>query len=105
MSAMKEYLLSLISNTPNPLQARNQAREYLQALILQSMQRAGAMISIAFYSGMALRFLYNSQRFSEDLDFALERTSRGFNFHSVLQDIRYDRLEPATSHAVLNGSG
>ena len=37
---MKEYLLSLLSNTPNPLQARNQAREYLQALILQSLQRA-----------------------------------------------------------------
>jgi hypothetical protein len=90
MSAMKEYLLSLISNTPNPLQARNQAREYLQALILQSLQRTGAMITLAFHGGTALRFLYNSQRYSEDLDFALERTSRGFDFHSVLQDIRRD---------------
>lgn len=34
---MKEYLLSLVQSAPNPLTARNQAREYLQALILQSL--------------------------------------------------------------------
>ena len=69
---MKEYLLSLLSSTLNTLQARNQAREYLQALILQSLQRAGAMVPLALQGGTALRFLYNSQRCSEDLDFALE---------------------------------
>src|SRR5450759_3413884 len=90
MYTMKEHLLSLLSNTPNPLQARNQAREYLQALILQSMQRAGAMVPLAFHGGTALRFLYNSQRYSEDLDFALERNSRGYDFRSFLQDIRRD---------------
>jgi hypothetical protein len=90
MSAMKEFLLSLVSNTPNPLQARNQAREYLQALILQSMQRAGAMVPLAFHGGMALRFLYNSQRYSEDLGFTLEGNPRGYDFRSFLQDIRRD---------------
>ncbi len=34
---MKEHLISLLSGTPNPLQARNQAREYLQALILAKL--------------------------------------------------------------------
>lgn len=87
---MKEHLLSLLSNTPNPLQARNQAREYLQALILQSLQRAGAMIPLAFHGGTALRFLYNSQRYSEDLDFSLEGNSRGYDFRSSLHDIRRD---------------
>jgi len=43
---MKEYLLSLISNIPNPLQACNQAREYLQELILQSLQRDGAALPV-----------------------------------------------------------
>jgi len=90
MPAMKEYLLSLISNNPNPILARNQAREYLQALILQSMQRAGAMVPLAFHGGTALRFLYNSQRFSEDLEFALEGDARGYDFRSYLQDIRRD---------------
>ena len=87
---MKEYLLSLLSSNLNPLQARNQAREYLQALILQSLQRAGAMVPLAFHGGTALRFLYNSQRYSEDLDFALEGNSRGYDFRSTLQDIHRD---------------
>jgi hypothetical protein len=87
---MKEYLLSMFSNTPNPLKARNQAREYLQALILQRLQRAGAMVPLAFHGGTALRFLYNSQRYSEDLDFALEGNAKAYDFHAYLQDIRRD---------------
>jgi hypothetical protein len=87
---MKEHLLSLLSNIPNPLQARNQAREYLQALILQCMQRAGAMVPLAFHGGTALRFLYNSQRYSEDLDFALDGNAQDYDFHTYLQGIRRD---------------
>jgi hypothetical protein len=90
MPAMKEHLLSLLSNSPNPLQARNQAREYLQALILQSLQRAGAMVPLAFHGGTALRFLYNSQRYSEDLDFALEGNAQAYDFSTYLQNIRRD---------------
>ena len=87
---MKEHLLSLLSNIPNPLQTRNQAREYLQALILQSLQRAGAMIPLAFHGDTALRFLYNSQRYSEDLDFSLDGNARDYDFHTYLQSIRHD---------------
>jgi hypothetical protein len=87
---MKEHLLSLISNNSNPLQARNQTREYLQALILQSLQRAGAMVPLAFHGGTALRFLYNSQRYSDDLDFAMEGDARDYDFRSYLQNIRHD---------------
>jgi predicted nucleotidyltransferase component of viral defense system len=47
-------------------------REYLQARILQSLQRAGAMQTLAFHGGTSLRFLYDIPRYSEDLDFALE---------------------------------
>jgi hypothetical protein len=87
---LKEYLLSLLANTPNPLQARNQAREYLQALILQGLQRAGAMVPLAFHGGTVLRFLYNSQRYSEDLDFALEGNAGVYDFHAYLRSIRRD---------------
>jgi hypothetical protein len=87
---MKEYLLSLLSNTPDPLQARNQAREYLQALILQSLQRAGAMVPLAFHGGMALRFLYNIQRYSEDLNFALEGNAETYEFRAYFESIRHD---------------
>ncbi|MBE3037881.1 MAG: nucleotidyl transferase AbiEii/AbiGii toxin family protein [Chloroflexi bacterium] len=87
---MKEHLLSLIQPQTNPIQARNQAREYLQALILQSMQRAGALVPLAFHGGTALRFLYGSQRYSEDLDFALEGDPKEYDHRVCIQTIRRD---------------
>jgi len=66
---MKEHLATLMRSSASSLEARNLAREYLQALILQSLQRAGAMNTLAFHGGTALRFLYSLPRFSEDLDF------------------------------------
>jgi predicted nucleotidyltransferase component of viral defense system len=87
---MKEYLKTLIQSSSSPIEAHNLTREYLQALILQSLQRAGAMTTIAFHGGTALRFLYSLPRYSEDLDFALERNSESYDFRSYLQAIRKD---------------
>ena len=87
---MKEYLATLIRPIPNPNEARNLAREYLQALILQSLQRAGAMIALAFHGGTALQFLFSLPRFSEDLDFALEGNPAIYDFRAYLQSIRND---------------
>lgn len=67
-----ERLLSLVHSDVTPGHGRNVAREYLQALLLASLQRAGAMACLAFHGGTALRFLYHTPRYSEDLDFALE---------------------------------
>jgi len=55
---MKEELLELAKSEKSPIAARNLAREYLQAHILQSLQRAGAMTMLAFHGGTALRFLF-----------------------------------------------
>jgi hypothetical protein len=87
---MKEYLATLIQSSSSPVQARNLAREYLQALILQSLQRAGAMNALAFHGGTALRFLFSMPRYSEDLDFALGRKTDSYDFRSHLQAIRKD---------------
>jgi predicted nucleotidyltransferase component of viral defense system len=67
---MKAYLQKLCQDAETPLVAQHLAREYLQARILQSLQRAGAMQFLAFHGGTALRFLYEIPRYSEDLDFA-----------------------------------
>lgn len=85
---MKEYLAELVRASSTPAQARNVAREYLQARILGSLQRAGAMIPLAFHGGTALRFLYASARYSEDLDFALEKDEGSYDFRAYLQAIR-----------------
>ncbi len=85
---MKEYLSQLVKGASTPTQGRNLAREYLQARTLACLQRAGAMIPLAFHGGTALRFLYAHARYSEDLDFALERARERYDFRAYLQEIR-----------------
>lgn len=85
---MKAYLMDLVRQAPAPFQGRNAAREYLQARILGAMQRAGAMVPLAFHGGTALRFLYGATRFSEDLDFALEQARDQYNFRAYLRAIQ-----------------
>jgi len=63
-------------------------REYLQARILGLMAEAGAMVSLAFQGGTALRFLYDMPRFSEDLDFALEAGAGNLDLGAVLERTR-----------------
>ena len=85
---MKAHLAELVGAAPNPVYGRNLAREYLQARILGAMQRSGAMLSLAFHGGTALRFLYGMNRFSEDLDFALERAPERYDLRRILQAVR-----------------
>lgn len=85
---MKEYLATLVRASPTPVQGRNVAREYLQARILGALQRSGAMIPLAFHGGTLLRFLYSIPRYSEDLDFALERDISRYDLQTYLHAIR-----------------
>ena len=86
---MKEQLLDILRGSHNPVLGGNLAREYLQARILLALQEAGAMIPLAFQGGTALRFLFGLPRFSEDLDFALERPERSpFDLAQVEAKIR-----------------
>ena len=85
---MKDHLVHIVRAAPTAIQGRNVAREYLQARILGALQRAGAMIPLAFHGGTALRFLFASARYSEDLDFALERATAAYDFGAYLQAVR-----------------
>ena len=87
---MKEYLQQLVRDAPNALIARHIAREYIQARILAGLQRAGAMIPLAFHGGTALRLLYQLPRYSEDLDFALERATPAYDLRAWLRAVRAD---------------
>jgi len=87
---MKAYLRELITPAQSKLFGIHTVREYLQARILQSLQRAGAMQTLAFHGGTSLRFLYNIPRYSEDLDFTLERDPEAYDFRVYLQRIVRD---------------
>lgn len=84
---MKDHLRRLLRET-DPLAGRNVAREYLQARILEGMQRAGAFAHVAFQGGTAVRFLYDLPRYSEDLDFALEGDRAGYDLRGWLDAVR-----------------
>lgn len=84
---MKAYLAQILSGVIDPIASRNLVREYLQARVLECLQRSGAMIPLAFHGGTALRFLYAIPRYSEDLDFALERPGANYDFRAYLQAI------------------
>jgi hypothetical protein len=85
---MKDYLAELVKSAATPAHGRNLAREYLQARILGALQRAGAMVPLAFHGGTALRFLYGIPRYSEDLDFALEGAKEQYDFRRYLRAVR-----------------
>lgn len=87
---MKEYLRQLVRDAPDDLAGRHVAREYLQARILSSLQRVGAMIPLAFHGGTALRLLYQLPRYSEDLDFALARPTPEYDWRVYLRAVASD---------------
>jgi hypothetical protein len=89
---MKERLRELVQGTKGGPAARNLTREFLQASILAVLQRTGAMVPLAFQGGTALRFLYSIRRYSEDLDFALERADAGYDLRRYLDAVRADML-------------
>jgi predicted nucleotidyltransferase component of viral defense system len=85
---MKAYIEQLLREVADSIAGRNLVREYLQARILEILQRAGAMVPLAFHGGTALRFLYSIPRYSEDLDFALEKSDESYNFRAYLRAIQ-----------------
>jgi predicted nucleotidyltransferase component of viral defense system len=87
---MIPYLKAQLAIASTPEEQRGIVREYLQMRILQSLQRAGAMIPLAFHGGTALRLLHQMPRYSEDLDFALEHHPDQYDFRHYLTMIQRD---------------
>lgn len=69
---MKARALELARSVDDPVMRLNLLREYAQASVLRSLHESQAFQALSFVGGTALRFLYDLQRFSEDLDFSVE---------------------------------
>jgi hypothetical protein len=87
--AVKERALEIVGSRAPAEDGRNVLREYVQSRILGQLQEAGTFVPLAFMGGTALRFLFRIPRFSEDLDFTLERNAEQFDFRDVAE--RVDR--------------
>lgn len=85
---MKEQALEIASSGDNRLSARNLLREYLQHVILRELFDAGLLDSFVFHGGTALRLLHDLPRFSEDLDFHLDRQNPDYNLKNTLQKLQ-----------------
>ena len=84
---MKELLLQKLAAFRSREDKLNFAREFLQELILQIIDRKGYFKNMAFVGGTALRTIYDLPRFSEDLDFAVVNP-RGFTFKGMLATLK-----------------
>ncbi len=70
---MKDEALAIAGDASDPAQKLNLLREYIQVLTLRSLHESEAFVSLAFVGGTALRFVFSLPRFSEDLDFSVEK--------------------------------
>lgn len=65
----------------------NAIKEILQELILSALSNAGFFKEAIFSGGTALRIFYGLNRFSEDLDFSLERPNEDFDINDYLPKV------------------
>ncbi len=70
---MRDQLLEIVSSKEGYNAKLNAMREYLQAFMLRILFKNNFFQQAAFLGGTCLRFIYNLKRFSEDLDFSLQR--------------------------------
>lgn len=106
---MKDHAIDIVGRRTDVADGLNLLREYVQSRILGVMQEAGAMVPLAFMGGTALRFIYRIPRYSEDLDFTLERDTEEFGLRALtsrverrLQDEGYaTRVRVGDSSAVV----
>jgi predicted nucleotidyltransferase component of viral defense system len=63
------------------------AREYWEMLILKELAESSLGEKLIFIGGTALRLVYNSPRFSDDLDFYLKKKISFDDFKKIIKDI------------------
>jgi len=68
----------------------NIVREYLQIIILKSIYQSKFGQDISFMGGTCLRICYDLKRYSEDLDFTLDKKTSGYDFQSLNRLIQKD---------------
>jgi predicted nucleotidyltransferase component of viral defense system len=66
----------------------NALKEIIQEIVLLGLWRSKFYEKALFYGGSALRILYNLDRFSEDLDFSLNRPEKNFHITKYLDAIK-----------------
>jgi predicted nucleotidyltransferase component of viral defense system len=86
MSIVQEWLSTYkIISTEDLLNAK---REIMQEVVLAGLARGGFFNEATFYGGTALRVHYGLDRYSEDLDFSLNRVDNSFTLEKYFKSIQ-----------------
>ncbi len=85
VSIIQEKLLSYQCKTV--LEQENALKEITQEIALMGLSRTGFFREAAFQGGACLRILYGLERFSEDLDFVLEKADKNFNWDKYIRNM------------------
>ncbi|HAJ56613.1 MAG TPA: hypothetical protein DCL35_02460 [Candidatus Omnitrophica bacterium] len=101
---MKDYVLELVKDSSGYNAKLNIMREYVQAYILRILQDKGFFHYAAFVGGTALRFIYGLPRFSEDLDFSMERKDKAYSFGDLLKAVESGLRSAGYSVSIISGS-
>lgn len=75
----------MLESYPDSVPQADKLREVLQQAALLGLSRHRFFEHAVFYGGTALRILYGLDRYSEDLDFSLNRPDPDFDFGPFLQ--------------------
>ncbi len=80
----------MLDSKNNKVLQIDKLREILQQTALLGLARHQFFEHAAFYGGTALRILYGLDRYSEDLDFSLLRSTPNFNFAPFLEGMHQE---------------
>ena len=83
---VQEKLLSYQCKTV--LEQEHALKEIAQEIALMALSRSGFFKPAAFQGGTCLRILYGLERFSEDLDFVLEKSDQYFNWEPYIKQLQ-----------------
>ena len=89
---MKDYIQQIMDEKATSETNKNRLREYLQEYFLQVIYKTKLYKNMIFCGGTALRFLYNINRFSEDLDFSLSANAQDYSFQALLKIVKDEFL-------------
>jgi predicted nucleotidyltransferase component of viral defense system len=78
----------LIYKCQTVIDQENALKEIAQEIALMALSRAGFFRVAAFQGGTCLRILFKLERFSEDLDFVLEKPDKTFDWDIYIKTMR-----------------
>jgi predicted nucleotidyltransferase component of viral defense system len=80
---LKQYTINTLEDEENAL------KEVIQEIALYALSATNFFTRAQFQGGTALRILYQLPRFSEDLDFILNKPEEGFQWESYIKAITH----------------